>query len=89
MVAVEGKLYVYGGYEKYLDCWYSCSTSHWYYDDLWSFDPESLVWTKLTSTLTGRWLGREAPGLAVWGGRLFVFGGEKDCKFCLLDLSRP
>ena len=48
------------------------------YDDLYSFDPVSMIWTRLTAVNDNtRPSARDRHGFTSAGGKLYVHGGNK------------
>ena len=60
--AVNGKLYLIGGYN---------STTHTYYDNVYEYDPDTDVWTEKTNMPEAF----EDMGSCVIDGKIYVFGG--------------
>ena len=63
--SVDGKLYVYGGWDGQTDC-----------GDLYSFDPVAKVWTSLASEVRGLSpQARHSHGFTSAEGKIYVHGG--------------
>lgn len=62
--AVNGKLYLIGGYN---------STTATYYDNVYEYDPDADTWTEKTNMP----IAMEDMGSAVIDGKIYIFGGHK------------